>query len=325
MANNNIDQLTKPKLKAKYLSLVKVNLELEEKNRLLVTVVSQLKAKSSSFEKLVEQLEEHVKCPVCLEVPTSGPIWSCPRGHLVCGGCFKFMTSMCPLCRARMTNTVSLLANIVVKNIEHRCRFDIEGCQVMSEASKVEEHRRLCNFRPVNCPAYSYKSKVPLANVVNHILNKCDNSSAKEKGGIYHKIEGPLISHGYSIGHEALDIGSEAFPVTSMSTFAWSNKFFFLNQVPEALHWNFYVQMLGTEEECERVTVVITLGDQTGNHFVKFSTNPFPIEMSEEDLKSGGMKVRIKTLKKICVPSSSDPGRLNYTLLLNFAEETLES
>ena len=31
-----------------------------------------------------ERLEERVTCPVCLEVPTHGPMYSCANGHLVC-------------------------------------------------------------------------------------------------------------------------------------------------------------------------------------------------------------------------------------------------
>ena len=185
MENNNIDGLTKPKLKAKYLTLVKVNTQLEEENKLLV---KQLQAKSNSLVALVEKLQEHVKCPVCLEVPTSGPIWSCPRGHLVCQACFQGLKNVCPLCRSRMANTVSLLANTVIKNIEHRCKFETEGCKAMSGASEVEEHRRICNFRPIDCPSYYCKSKVPFDNLVDHILNKCKNSFAKTSGGKHRRV-----------------------------------------------------------------------------------------------------------------------------------------
>ena len=319
MENDNIDGLTKPKLKAKYLTLVKVNTQLEEENKLLV---NQVQAKSNSLVALVEKLQEHVKCPVCLEVPTFGPIWSCPRGHLVCQACFQGLKNVCPLCRSRMANTVSLLANTVIKNIEHRCKFETEGCKAMSGASEVEEHRRICNFRPIDCPSYYCKSKVPFDNLVDHILNKCKNSFAKASGGKHRRVaeEGEACKSLFHLGRGALVSG--IFPRTSVTTFAWKDKFFFLNQVPEASHWNFYIQMLGTEEECERVTVAITVGEQTGQHFVKFSSNPFPVEMSEEDLKAGGMKVRIKTLKKICVPSSSDPETLDYNIFLNFADET---
>ena len=84
--------------------------------------------------------------------------------------------------------------------------------------------------------------------------------------------------------------------------------------------WRFYVQMLGSEEECERYTVAITLGDKNLQHFVSFSSNPLPVEMCEEDSEAGGMKVRIKTLKKICVPRVSSPGNLEYLLTLTFSD-----
>ena len=318
--------LTKIKLKAKYKALVKANLELEEKakifeekNKLLVMknqlLASQLEEKSKYYNKLADHLEEQVKCPVCLEVPTSGPMYSCPRGHLICSSCYQGTLSDCPMCRTRMSNTVSLLASAVVQNIEHRCRFETEGCKVRCLVGEVEEHKQVCDFRPVSCPSFTCKSKVPLVNVVDHILNQCKYSIAKAKGGSFNSVDESSASRIYVF--PAKDIVSSSFKV---STFNWKDKFFFLNQVPEdGLHRRFYVQMLGSEEECESYTVAITLGDKTEQHFVSCSSNPLPIEMSEDDSKAGGMKVRIKTLKKICAPAPA-PGCLEYLLTLTFSE-----
>ena len=74
------------------------------------------------------------------------------------------------------------------------------------------------------------------------------------------------------------------------STYIWRNKHFFLSEKRESdLYRKFYVQMLGTKEEWDQHTVGISLKDKTGQHLVNFSGNPFSIDMSEEDLKSGGM------------------------------------
>ena len=97
-------------------------------------------------EALVDLLEERVKCPVCLEVPTSGPMYSCSNGHLVCESCYQGTNSDCSMCRTRMFKNVSLLAKTVLENIEHRCRFDTEGCKVRTPLVDVENHKKICNL-----------------------------------------------------------------------------------------------------------------------------------------------------------------------------------
>ena len=97
-------------------------------------------------EALVDLLEERVKIPVCLEVPTSGPMYSCSNGHLVCASCYQGTNSDCSMCRTRMFKNVSLLAKTVLENIEHRCRFDTEGCKVRTPLVDVENHKKICNL-----------------------------------------------------------------------------------------------------------------------------------------------------------------------------------
>ena len=81
--------------------------------------------------KLVAELKSKVECPVCLAIPTEGPMASCPKGHLVCLPCHQTMVTSgqvnCPKCRLVMLNNTSLLAKTVIENIEHECPN--EGCK----------------------------------------------------------------------------------------------------------------------------------------------------------------------------------------------------
>ena len=73
----------------------------------------------TNHKSLVDKLRERVECPVCLEVPETGPISACPNGHLVCQKCTRIN---CPTCRSKMFDGKSLLASSVLENIEHKCR-----------------------------------------------------------------------------------------------------------------------------------------------------------------------------------------------------------
>ena len=89
------------------------------RSTVLPLIQSQLETSQRALKTLTEQLEERIKCPVCLEVPTSGPVYSCPQGHLVCSACYQGPNSNCPICRTRMAKTISLLATTMIENIEH--------------------------------------------------------------------------------------------------------------------------------------------------------------------------------------------------------------
>ena len=90
------------------------------------------------------------------------------------------------------------------------------------------------------------------------------------------------------------------------------------------LHRQFYVQMLGTEEECKKITVEIKLMDKTGKRAITFCDNPLHVEISEEDLKAGGIHVSHTMAKKICFPTVGEPEWISFSVWLTFATETLE-
>merc|ERR1719154_219774 len=80
----------------------------------------ELKEETEKHNQILDQMKDKVECPVCMEVPRSGPVPVCPNGHFVCKKC---KTGACPTCRVPMGNNKSLLAGIVIDNIKHGCRF----------------------------------------------------------------------------------------------------------------------------------------------------------------------------------------------------------
>ena len=294
--------------------------QLEVKNKMFYKLVDSvvdlesefwhLTEKTARFDELVHKLEERVRCPVCLEVPTSGPMYSCANGHLVCAPCYQGSSSDCSLCRTRMNKTVSLLATTVIENIEHKCKFETDGCEEKTPLAGIEEHRKTCSLRPVDCPSHLCKEKVPFEHVVAHILNNCKHSFGKED------VRNSSIDQGFFFPANKL-----ASTTYSVKPFKWNGKFFFLNmKIENEHHRNFYMQMLGTEEECKNYTVEISLKAKTGKCSAMFCDNPFPIEVSEEDVKAGGMIVTNAMKKKISFPEFDDqPDRLRFDLLLTFA------
>ena len=112
-----------------------------------------------------------VECPVCLEVPKSGPVSVCPNGHLVCSEC-KTRTKTCPTCRAKIQGR-SLLAETVMENIEHKCNY--EGCEVRLDLKDLGAHMKKCLQRVVKCPSpHKFCGKeMPLRSLYDHIIHEC--------------------------------------------------------------------------------------------------------------------------------------------------------
>ena len=251
--------LGKTDWKAKYEAL------LEEKQA--------LEDKSKSMDKLVEKLEEGVRCPVCLEVPSSSPVYACSRGHLLCSTCYRGHYSTCPCCRTRMFSNISLLASIVIENVERACKYDLQGCKVRLMAGRLEEHSRACEFRLVSCPSHLCKKELPFSHVVDHLLAECEHSFAKDRAGELQKVEKSSCNLSLVAQHEDLATG-----LCDVTTIQWRGKFFFLNDTAPLdglhTHRNIYVQMLATEEECKKYKVTLSLEDKMGEHFLRYNDNP---------------------------------------------------
>ena len=306
-ANNNVisakslDAKQGKDLELKYETLLEENKRLE-KDKLVVEL---------KLESLVSHLEERLNCPVCLEVPTSGPIHSCPKGHLICASCFQGPTSRCPMCRTKMFETVSLLATTVIENMEHKCKYETEGCEEKLVGSKVEEHRKSCDFRPVLCPSQSCKRIVAFAHLIDHLLNECSFAYVTNDVGMYEVLEDDIFFESYTCTPDDTAM--------YIDTLLWKEKFFFVASVKDGQHWNIYVQMMGSKEKCERQMVKITLMDQDGDDRVSFKDNPLPIlEPGDDARELQGLLVSQKMLERICYPNEN--GKLDISVCIEFAE-----
>ena len=90
------------------------------------------------FRTMMREVRAKMECPVCLTIPRNGPPPCCPRGHIVCTGCFEQIREGhggCPTCREPMGEGKSLLGIVRLficpgKNIQCKEKlpfFDIDS------------------------------------------------------------------------------------------------------------------------------------------------------------------------------------------------------
>jgi len=124
-----------------------------------------------------EQLE-WMECPICLETPRTGPIYSCRKGHIICKDCQPEITQ-CPTCRDRHIDCRSIIAEkllaATLKDTPVCCKYRISGCPHEDLVVELEGHETVCMFRSVRCPAFHRGACSwlgPLNKLIHHVIQK---------------------------------------------------------------------------------------------------------------------------------------------------------
>jgi hypothetical protein len=259
-------------------------------------------------EKLCLELEERVKCPVCLEVPTAGPIYSCPSGHTVCSTCYQGQASNCPLCRTMMYKNTSLIGMTVIENIEHICR--LEGCTEKIPLDQVETHRKACLYRPITCPAILCQNKIAYNHVKDHVVKDCEQST---------RTNWIVSNFTYTMNFRI----TTSLPITTqvykLETFIWDGQYFFLSQTwrQHDTFKNFYMQMLGTEEECSKYKVTLAMQDKDGVYSNMISDHPYSMDMPETEKDVAGLRLSEKAMKTLLKPIEGVPNKSRFSVVIN--------
>eukprot|EP00092_Neocalanus_flemingeri_P031542 GFUD01034253.1.p1 GENE.GFUD01034253.1~~GFUD01034253.1.p1 ORF type:complete len:193 (+),score=44.81 GFUD01034253.1:82-660(+) len=124
------------------------------------------KIKMKKQDHFIQKLKDRIECAVCMDIPRSGPVPVCPRGHFVCEICKR---DSCPTCRTEMGLGRSLLSVTILENIDHKCKF--EDCNMQFRLEDLEKHEKECPQRNVNCPKNDCTKIVPLAKLVDHLIS----------------------------------------------------------------------------------------------------------------------------------------------------------
>jgi len=264
-------------------------------------------------EALVRELEERVRCPVCLDIPLTSPIHSCPAGHCLCSSCYQGKASTCPVCRVKMGANTSLLAMSIIQNINHQCRF--EECTVKIPLKDFEKHKTTCSFRLVTCPSVVCRKGVAYSKVADHVLKECEHSFVQTRKSFPNVIGSSEVK---SYGFKNENLLTVTFPVDGSF---WSGKYFFLtDSKTKGFNRNMYVQMLGTKEECSKYRVAITLRNIDTDENISYTSQPFPIEMEEEDKAEGGLTISDRVMKKLVFSKKGKEEFSQCDIQLDFEE-----
>jgi len=263
---------------------------------------NKLEKLESKYTAMTSKLHDMVECPVCLAVPTSGPIHVCPNGHFVCSNCKE---ANCPTCRGRMFSGKSLLAVTVIEIIDHHCKY--EDCQELLPLKEYKQHLLFCPQRLVHCPGVNQScgKQMALSKLYEHIITECKGSFNETcKSAINDKF--PLVLT-YKLGRK----GGFAL--------CWKGVYFYLSFEKVGSRNVFYVQLLGNAIECKEYVVNLAVhkineGDLNGNHIQKFSGEPLPVDMNRDLKNENGLSVGCLQMEKLVAKGEDDLDKIGITV-----------
>ena len=253
---------------------------------------------SLSKEEMLEELQElrtmrrevkaKMECPVCLTIPREGPPPCCPRGHIICKGCFdkiKGSQGVCPTCREPMGGGKNLLAMVLIENIRHQC--DLNGCKEMVLFKNYKQHQKECKYRLVKCPGSNFRCStlVPFCEVEDH-ANRCSDIIAWSNPG----------KASFQAKKDAFE--KETLVPFRTKMFHAEGELFFFRLMKNFDYFDAEIVMHADQEKCNRYTATISLLDPRSKTVYSASVHPRPIGASND--VEDCLSVKMKRFLKVC-------------------------
>jgi len=280
-----------------HLSVASLQATLREREREILT-------QKLESERFLKELQDSVECPVCFSIPRAPPVPCCSNGHVICNKC-KDKVDVCPTCRVAMTTCVSQVAATIIQRIQHPCDWRDAGCLVRCDISSIHSHEERCGFRQVRCPHWACDEQTALTALTSHVISaECGDNYMAKPLPYQEEIE-------YTRALDDQDGNSFWRP----SLLQFQNVTFYLQveKCGKNKQWYFYVQMEGSETECEQFECQVSVCKfaDSERHSISYNGKVCPIDIKgaeELDTAGCGLNVRDAVMEKIFVVDTSDSG-----------------
>ena len=97
--------------------------------------------RAKSIEELrIELRRKSLECPVCWEIPKTGPLYQCENGHFLCSAC-NGKVNLCPVCRVNLPKVRirNLFAEKQLQKLHLKISKNLKDANIVNgNASKME-------------------------------------------------------------------------------------------------------------------------------------------------------------------------------------------
>ena len=271
----------------------------------LKNTIAILEEELKSEKKKIDGMKRKIECPVCLEVPRTGPVYTCPNGHLVCQKCKR---ESCPMCRELMGDYKSLVAVAVIDSVLHDCKY-VE-CEEKFPLDELEEHEKACMHRIVSCPHHRCAQMVPLSKLLTHLETSPSCCFTRQ----------PLVFKGSSrtAGFTVTSAALSAEITFAVKTFCFHGNCFALNVHKSGDFWRFVIIMFVTPEVCKEFNIETevyeTDSPPDARLSAKFRCHPCSIDKTIAEIEGSGLVVHHKFMEQMILKED----RFEFTVSISF-------
>ena len=234
----------------------------------------------TKYEKLNEEQQKVVECPICTSLPREGPVPCCPRGHFVCAPCLKKWQEVqdnrdtCPTCRSPMGTGTSLLAITVIKNALHSCKNS--DCTTKTPLEQIKDHEKECEFRPVLCPGSSTCGRILPFNSIRGHVAECTTTMWPPK-------ESRRMTKSLNISKECTRDKRDFTWKTTI--IIYEQKLLFCRKFRKNDIYYFDVILNGNEGDCKKIWISLSVDDiNSGQPIYKSSFYPRYMKTGSSEL-----------------------------------------
>ena len=122
----------------------------------------------------LDEIQDELECVVCLDIPSSDPVYQCDHGHILCNFCHETLTK-CPVCDVKLGSTRCLVVEKVLAKCRRPCEFNNYGCDIQLANPSREAHLKLCIYKPLQCPSLNCTEFVPILQILEHMDKEHQN------------------------------------------------------------------------------------------------------------------------------------------------------
>ena len=271
----------------------------------LKNTIAILEEELKSEKKKIDGMKRQIECPVCLEVPRTGPVYTCPNGHLVCQKCKR---ESCPMCRELMGDYKSLVAVAVIDSVLHDCKY-VE-CEEKFPLDELEEHEKACMHRIVSCPHHRCAQMVPLSKLLTHLETSpscCFTRNPLAK--LQEKLQ--MLTILYPV---------ETYPVETypVKTYRFDDHFFALNVHKSGDYWHFLVFMFASPEVCKEYNIKMEVYESDSPPDARLGArvrcHPCSIDKTVAERKGSGLIVHSQFMEELILKEDG----FNFTVSMSF-------
>ena len=252
------------------------------------------------------EVRDALECVICLEVPKNTRIFQCDNGHLLCNTC-RWKVKECPICKVKLGKTRALAVEKVLSKCPKPCEFTDYGCNVKLHLPDLDEHEKVCSYKPLCCPVLHCAKMIAKMEVINHMNEKHPEGYVKRNAPSW---------KGFWTGVKSISTHKK---VTTFrpSWLEFDDHNFFCEVMRTGNgRWCVWIYMVGTSNECNAYIYTVKLLHPDEIEELSYTGQCVSLQIEKEKISVMGTCLIFddEVAKRFCTSDNKDSIQIGFDL-----------